>query len=157
MKKYFTVGGNGRITSCVEAASLEEAELNDTLQDTRTIVCIGKEDLRFIAEQLRNYHEVYYDFEPALEVFSTIARNKLKSGFTLSSGDGDSLLPTKDNVQVEKYLKMVKDDFENEEDGYSADFYAMDKNGETECSVWLEKYIRVFGDSDSIIFVVSIV
>jgi len=54
MKKgFFTINSDGKITSCVEATTLEEAELNDTLDDTRTIVCIDENDLEFIEKNLK--------------------------------------------------------------------------------------------------------
>ena len=50
-KIYITINSEGKITSSVEAGSIEEAEFNDQLQDTHAIVEVTKKDI----ELLRNW------------------------------------------------------------------------------------------------------
>jgi len=51
-KIYVTVNTEGKITSCVEAASLDEANLNDQLPDTHAIVVVTKEDIELLRRWL---------------------------------------------------------------------------------------------------------
>lgn len=53
MKKiYVTVNSEGKITSCVEAGSVDEAYLNDQLRDTHTIVEVRPYDIEVLTKWL---------------------------------------------------------------------------------------------------------
>lgn len=53
MKKiYITINSEGKITSCVEASSVEEAECNDQLNDTHAIAEVTKYDIEVLMKWL---------------------------------------------------------------------------------------------------------